>query len=428
MTETIFALASAPGPAGVAVVRIAGDRAHDIARALVGDLPKPRVAARRLLRDPNSGESIDDALLLVFSAPASFTGDDVVELHTHGGRAVYAAIVRALLALNARPAEPGEFSKRAFLAGKLTLDQTEAIADLVAAETEAQRRQALRQLGGALAARADGWRASLVEAMAAAEAEIDFPDEDLPAGLEQRARTAIVTLRDELAIALEEGKRGEALRDGIEIAVLGPPNAGKSSLINYLSGRDVAIVSPIAGTTRDAIEVRLDLGGWPVTLIDTAGLRDSTDPIEQEGVRRARARAEQADLSLWLTEAAEAGVPSPIPGAICVATKTDLALAPAGWLGISTITGVGLGALLATLEGAVADILATSGAAIPTRERHLAAITEARDALHRALQADLPELMAEDLRLAARALGRIAGRVDVEDVLDRLFASFCIGK
>ncbi|MDB5367134.1 MAG: trmE [Rhodospirillales bacterium] len=428
MSDTIFALASAPGPAGVAVVRIAGAQAHEFARSLAGDLPKPRVAARRILRDPASCEPIDDALLLVFNAPASFTGDDVVELHTHGGRAVHSAVARALLALGARPAEPGEFSKRAFLAGKLTLDQTEAIADLVAAETEAQRRQALRQLGGALAARAEGWRAALVEAMAAAEAAIDFPDEDLPAGLEQRARTAIASLRDELGDALAEGRRGEALRDGFEIAVLGPPNAGKSSLINYLAGRDAAIVSPIAGTTRDAIEVRLDLGGWPVTLVDTAGLRESDDEIEQEGVRRARARAEQADLAVWLTEATEAGLPSPVEGAICVATKTDLALAPAGWLGISTITGIGLGALLATLETAVAERLATSGVAIPTRERHLAAIADARTALDRALQAEMPELVAEDLRLAARALGRIAGRVDVEDVLDRLFASFCIGK
>jgi tRNA modification GTPase len=428
VSDTIFALASAPGPAGVAVVRIAGPRAHEAARTLAGDLPQPRRAARRTLRDPVTGEPVDDALLLVFRAPASFTGDDVVELHTHGGRAVQASIARLLRLQGLRPAEPGEFAKRAFLAGKLTLDQAEAIADLVAAETEAQRRQALRQLGGALTARADAWRDSLVEAMAAAEAAIDFPDEDLPAGLEARARASIAALRAELDRAVAEGRRGQALRDGFEIAVLGPPNAGKSSLINCLAGREAAIVSAVPGTTRDLIEVRLDLGGWPVTLIDTAGLRESADPIEQEGVRRARARAEAADLGLWLVEAAEASGEPPLPGLLRVATKTDLAPAPAGWLGISTQTGAGLDGLLKRLETEVADRLATSGAAIPTRERHLAAIEDARDALDRALVADLPELVAEDLRVAARALGRIAGRVDVEDVLDRLFASFCIGK
>ncbi len=428
MTETIFALASAPGPAGVAVVRIAGDRAHDVARALAGDLPQPRVAARRMLRDPNSGESIDDALLLVFSAPASFTGDDVVELHTHGGRAVHAAIVRVLLAQGLRPAEPGEFSKRAFLAGKLTLDQTEAIADLVAAETDAQRRQALRQLGGALAKRADAWRTSLVDAMAAAEAAIDFPDEDLPAGLEQRARESIAALRDELDNALAEGKRGEALRDGIEIAVLGPPNAGKSSLINYLSGRDAAIVSPIPGTTRDTIEVRLDLGGWPVTLVDTAGLRDSADPIEQEGVRRARARADAADLSLWLTEAEEAGVPRRSRARSASRPRpTWLWLRPAGsafrpspasdWAPCSRPWRAPW-----RTSSPPAALRSRPGNDIWLRSPKPARLSTGR------CGPTCPSWWPKICGLAARALGRIAGRVDVEDVLDRLFASFCIGK
>lgn len=440
LAGTIFALATPPGKGGVAVLRISGSRAGEALRTLSGkDLPGPRTASLRPLRDPQSGETIDRALVLWFPAPASFTGEDVVELHVHGGRAVSAALADALSALpECRPAEPGEFSRRAFENGKLDLTEAEAIADLVAAETAAQRRQALRQLDGALGQLYEDWRTRLLRALAHLEAEIDFSDEELPADMSLAVRPVLAALIEEIAAHLNDAGRGERLREGVQIAIVGPPNAGKSSLLNLLARRDVAIVSEQAGTTRDVIEVHLDLGGWPVTLADTAGMRETADAIEREGVRRAEDRARRADLRLAVLDATASDTPAMLqkliaPGDIVALNKIDLTpdvTAPPEAFPISVRTGAGIDALLKLLQQRVASLLDGGGMPL-TRQRHRQALEECLAALKRAqAQADrgLPELLAEDVRLAARALGRITGRVDVEDMLDIIFREFCIGK
>ncbi|MDE1149032.1 MAG: tRNA uridine-5-carboxymethylaminomethyl(34) synthesis GTPase MnmE [Azospirillaceae bacterium] len=440
--DTIFALASAPGRGGVQVIRISGPGAGPALSALMGKpLPSPRRAALARLRN-GASEVFDQALVLWFPAPGSFTGEDVAELHLHGGRAVLAAASEALTALGLRVAEPGEFSRRAFEAGKLDLTEAEAIADLVDAETAAQRRQALRQMDGALGALYEGWRHRLVRALAHLEADIDFPDEDLPQGVAPAVVPVLTGLIDEIGAHLADGHRGERLRDGFSIAILGAPNAGKSSLLNALARREAAIVSSTAGTTRDVIEVHLDLGGFPVILADTAGLRDAADEIEREGIRRALARAEKADLKLlvldcstWNIGDAAAGTLALADGdALVVLNKRDLCGAvpeavgghPA--LAVSAATGDGLAELVAALQAAVEQRLAPGAAPSLTRARHRQALEECQLSLRRALAADLPELAAEDARLAARALGRITGRVDVEDLLDVIFRDFCIGK
>jgi len=437
LSGTIFALATPPGTGGVAVLRLSGAQASAALQALAGALPPPRQASLRTLRDPRTGEAIDKALILWFPAPSSFTGEDVAELHIHGGRAVTGALTDALSRLpDCRPAEPGEFSRRAFENGKLDLTEAEAIADLVAAETAAQRRQALRQLDGALGQLYEDWRGRLLRALAHLEAEIDFSDEELPQGMVLAVRPVLAALVDEIQAHLNDAGRGERLREGVQIAIVGPPNAGKSSLLNLLARRDVAIVSAQAGTTRDVIEVHLDLGGWPVTLADTAGLRETTDEIEQEGVRRAEQRARQADLRLVVLDAAAADTPAMLkalitPGDIVVLNKIDLAsgaATPADALATSVRTGAGIEQLLALLQQRVAALL--EGAGVPlTRQRHRQALEICVEALRRAqTQEGLPELLAEDVRLATRALGRITGRVDVEDMLDIVFREFCIGK
>src|SRR6185436_3917939 len=302
--ETIFALSSGRPPAAIAVVRISGPHAGAALKALIGRLPEPRQAALARVRDPGSGEAIDEALALWFPAPGSETGEDVAELQLHGGRAVIAAVLSALGRIDGlRAAEPGEFTRRAFENGKLDLTAVEGLADLIGAETEAQRRQAYRQLKGLLGQRAETWRTRLIEALALVEARIDFSDEaDVPEDLIRPALKIVRELRDEIAEVLAGAGRGERLREGLVVAIAGPPNAGKSTLLNRIARREVAIVSPVAGTTRDVIEVHLDLDGYPVTLLDTAGIRDSADPVEQEGVRRARARAAEADLVLWVQD------------------------------------------------------------------------------------------------------------------------------
>lgn len=437
-TDTIFALASAPGRAGVQVIRISGPDAGRALQVLTGrPLPEPRLAMLVGLKDPASGELFDKALVLHFAAPASFTGEDVVELHLHGGRAVLTAATQALTGLGLRVAEPGEFSRRAFEHGKLDLTEAEAIADLVDAETAAQRRQALRQMEGALGQLYDGWRHRLTRALAHLEADIDFPEEDLPGGLSEAVRPVVEGLVSELSDHLADQGRGERLRDGISIAILGAPNAGKSSLLNAIARRDVAIVSNQAGTTRDVIEVQLDLGGYPVLLADTAGLRDAADQVESEGIRRALDRAAKADLKLLVFDGAELPDAATLAlvddDALLVMNKADLSGAAPPLLGravlpVSARTGEGVPTLLATLEQSVAARYAPSGAPALTRARHRTALEECRENLHRALSAPLPELAAEDVRLAVRALGRITGRVDVEDLLDVIFRDFCIGK
>jgi tRNA modification GTPase len=435
--DTIYALATAPGRAGIAVLRLSGPAAGTALAALAGTVPPPRQARLVRYRDPADGAAIDEGLALFFPGPRSVTGEDVAELHVHGSHAVIAALLACLgrlpgLAL----AEPGAFTRRAFLNGKLDLTAAEGLADLVAAETAAQRRQALRQLDGELGRLAEAWRARLIAAQARLEAAIDFPDEDLPAGLIDAVRAAAGSLAAEIGAHLADERRGERLRDGLAVAILGPPNAGKSSLLNALARREVAITAATAGTTRDVVEVALDLAGYPVMLADTAGLRPACDAVEAEGVRRARARAASADLKLVLYDATrpeELAVLADIidEDALVIANKIDLlppGATPRTGLALSVTTGAGVEALLARLGAEVASRLAPGAAPLVTRARHREALAACRGALVRFEAAPLPELAAEDLRTAARALGRLTGRVDVEDMLDHLFAEFCIGK
>jgi tRNA modification GTPase len=399
-------------------------------------LPPPRSARRAHLVDPATEERLDDGLVLWFPAPHSATGEDVAELHVHGSRAVLAAITEVLRRLGLRLAEPGEFTRRAFLNGKLDLLQAEAIADLAAAETEAQRRQALRQLDGELGSLYRGWRDRLTRILAHLEAAIDFPDEDLPPEIEDRILGETEVLIAEIERHLADGHRGERLRDGIMVAIIGPPNAGKSSLLNRIARRDAVITSPIAGTTRDIVEVAIDLQGYPVLLADTAGLRDSDDVVEQEGLRRALRRAEEAEIRLFVLDArcpdqGRGAAAWPGPDTILLANKIDLVPArcdlPSTAVPISALTGEGVEGLLSALGQRVAENYRIE-APVLTRARHRQALEEAVLSLRRGSAAPLPELRAEDLRLALRSLGRITGAVDVEDLLDVIFRDFCIGK
>ncbi|MSP88746.1 MAG: tRNA uridine-5-carboxymethylaminomethyl(34) synthesis GTPase MnmE [Alphaproteobacteria bacterium] len=434
MSDTIFALATAAGRAGVAVVRLSGPGCDRALSALTG---QSRLPARRLeladFCDPATGSPIDRGMAVWFGKPASYTGEDMMECHLHGSPAVVASMLNALGKLpGLRLAEPGEFTRRAFENGKLDLTEAEAVADLIQAETTAQQRQALRQLGGELSRLYDGWRDRLARALAHAEAVIDFSDEELPDNLDRTVREAVERLIGEIDCHLADNRRGERLRDGLRIAIVGAPNVGKSTLLNALAQRDVAIVSARAGTTRDIIEVHLDLGGYPVLLADTAGIRATDDEIEGEGVRRARAWADTADLKLVLVEGAEPDTAPEIAGlidvnAIVVATKADLA-PTAGGLAVSAKTGQGMTELVARLTAAAERLLAPGEMPNVTRVRHRNGVEHCRAALARSLAAGSAELVAEDLRLAMRELGRIAGRVDVEDLLDIIFREFCIGK
>jgi tRNA modification GTPase len=443
--DTIFALSSGRPPVAVAVIRVSGPRARFALETMAGRVPEPRFAQLAQLRDRPGGEVLDQALILWFPAPKSETGEDVAELQVHGGRAVIAAVLAALGRFDGlRLAEPGEFTRRAFENGRLDLTAVEGLADLIFAETEAQRRQAYRQLAGTLGQQAENWRRRLIEAQALVEAGIDFSDEgDVPDKLVGPALAVARSLRQEIATALADDKRGERLRDGLVVAIAGPPNAGKSSLLNRIARRDAAIVTPHAGTTRDVIEVHLDLEGYPMTLLDTAGIRDTEDPVEREGVRRARERAASADLVLWVTDATKdaadlgGGEGTPASPVWQVRNKVDLA-EPAGAAGpqagaefrVSALTGAGLAELIAALARHAGAALEGAEASLITRERHRGALGKAAEALDRAMVegGGREDIVAEELRLAARALGRLTGRVDVEDVLDVIFRDFCIGK
>jgi len=489
--ETIYALSSGRPPAAIAVVRISGPRAGGALKALMGKIPDPRKAALARIRGRH-GETIDQALALWFPGPYSETGEDVAELQLHGGHAVVAAVFAALSQVDGlRPAEAGEFTRRAFENGKLDLTAVEGLADLVMAETEGQRRQAFRQMTGALRDRSEDWRTQLIQALALVEARIDFSDEaDVPQDLVTPALQIARSLEGDIASVLAAGNRGERLREGLVVAIAGPPNAGKSTVINRIAKREVAIVSPYAGTTRDVIEVHLDLHGLPVTLLDTAGIRETDDPVEREGVARARARAAAADLILWVVETADAthvgddgetgrvahlsSSESQRTPAWLVRNKIDLkhgvsqrneqkiqsegksepsvrvnkplrnvakkALTEKNEIeftfnesefNISAKTGEGFDTLLDALAQHAKSFLAGAESALVTRERHRLALQDARAALRRALAPDLSsreDLLAEELRLAARALGRLTGRVDVDDILDVIFRDFCIGK
>jgi tRNA modification GTPase len=431
MAPAIFALASAVGLSGVAVVRLSGPGAGAMLEALAGPLPPPRRAALRRLA--HRDREIDHALLLWFPGPASFTGEDVAEFHIHGGRAVREALFAALVELGARPAEPGEFSRRAVENGKLDLTRAEAIADLVDAETPAQLRQALRQHDGALADLYEGWRARLIAALGRAEAAIDFSDDGVGEAEFAAAKAAAKKIIEEIQEHMNDAGRGESLREGLRLTILGPPNAGKSSLINALARRDVAIVSSIPGTTRDVVEARLDLGGYLLMVADTAGVRDTADAIEAEGVRRALSHAAGGMTLLLLDSSAanpRAGLPPDLPEPdLIVWNKADLA--DHDGISISLKTGGGVAELVKLLQQKVQQKLESkNGAPLLTRPRHRHALAEALGHLQHGLTApqDHPELLAEDLRLAMRAIGRITGQVDVEELLDFVFRDFCIGK
>jgi tRNA modification GTPase len=478
--DTIFALSSGRGPAAIAVIRISGPRAGAALKTLSGKIPAPRQAGLARIRGADN-DIIDEALALWFPSPHSETGEDVAELQLHGGRAVIAAVLAALGSIEGlRPAEAGEFTRRAFENGKLDLTAVEGLADLVAAETQGQRRQAFRQMKGLLGNRAESWRQRLIQALALVEARIDFSDEaDVPENLLAPALAIARALETEIAAALADGGRGERLREGLMVAIAGPPNAGKSTLLNRIARREAAIVSPYAGTTRDVIEVHLDLAGWPVTLLDTAGIRDTEDPVELEGVRRARERAAAADLVLWVVDAGEAGQNLPKstkkaqngPQNWLIRNKIDLLQGrnesnatsirssehksdPKKVLkntvnnelthknesvscnndlefNLSAVTGEGFDQLLAQLARHAEGFLAGAEQAVVTRARHRHALEEVLAALRRAQGGDVAgheDLLAEELRIAARALGRLTGRVDVEDILDVIFRDFCIGK
>jgi tRNA modification GTPase len=425
--DTIFAAATGAGRAAVTVLRLSGPAARGILHRLAGVCPAPRRASLRPLRGAD-GEVLDRALVLWLPGPSSYTGEDCAELHLHGGRAVLDAVSETLVQAGARPAEAGEFTRRAFLNGRMDLLEAEAVADLVDAETSAQRRQALRQLEGALGGLYRGWTQRLTRLLAQQEALIDFPDEDLPPGVEEGMRADMAALGGEIAAHLDDGRRGERLREGLVFAVTGAPNVGKSTLINALAGRDIAIVAATPGTTRDVLEVRAVFGGVPVTLLDTAGLRETADPVEAEGIRRARARAASADLVVLVCDGSCAVVERP-RDAVVVGSKADLGARPTGAdLLVSAVTGFGLDGLRDRLAAEARRLTSAAGPPALTRHRHRAALTECRARLHEAAAVGLAELRGEDLRMALHSLGRITGRVGVDAVLDEIFGQFCIGK
>ena len=437
MRDTIYALATAPGRAALAVMRLSGPECARILTELTGRAPPAaRRMAMRTLRSADGGE-LDRCLVVRFAAPASFTGEEVVELHLHGGVAVVTGVAVALDAAGCRPAAPGEFTRRAFENGRLSLAEAEGVADLIDAETVQQRVQALEQLGGALDERFEGWRRGLIRVLALLEAAIDFPDEDLPGDVATGALDALVALDTDLEQAVGS-VRGEQVRDGYRVALVGAPNAGKSSLFNGLIGRDAAIVTAVPGTTRDVIEADLVFDGYLVRLADTAGLRDTDDLVEREGVRRARAWADGAALRLWVADRTlhVKHLPPPGPGDWWVLTRADLPTGPWAALDSPHVFLVDARApetfrgLTEALTRHVAKSLSGSEFPAVTRARHREVLGEARLALGRAIAAfgRAPELVGEDVRLAARALERLAGRIGSEDVLDQVFRSFCIGK
>ncbi len=434
--DTIFALASGGGRAAVAVLRISGAGSGTLLDALCGHRPPPRRASLRRVRD-GRGETLDRALALWLPGPGTYTGEDGAELHLHGGPAVIEAVAEALVRAGARPAEAGEFTRRAFLNGRMDLTAAEAVADLVEAESAEQRRQALRQMEGALGALYEDWSRRLMRILAQQEALIDFPDEGLPADVAVALEAEMAVLAAEIGAHLHDDRRGERTREGLRIAIAGPPNVGKSSLINRLLERDIAIVSDLPGTTRDALEARLVLGGMVMTVIDTAGLRETADRIEAEGVRRARARAAEADIVLAVRDVSAAGEAAGagaiVAGAgvvIPVANKVDLAAGRAadGAIGVSALTGQGLDRLREALIAAGRRLTARAGPPPLTRARHRAALEAALAALTRAMAEGSEELRAEELRITLRMIGRVTGRWGVEEILGEIFSRFCIGK
>lgn len=425
--DTIFAQATAPGKAGVAIVRLSGPKAWVAIETMCSGLPEPRVVGLRELHGRDG--LLDTALVVVFEDGASFTGENVAELHLHGSSAVVSAVLSELSSLEGlRHAEPGEFTRRALENGCLDLAQVEGLADLIDAETEAQRRQAIRVLSGELGEKAEGWRQGLIRAAALIEASIDFADEDVPIDVTPEVDDILRRVLNELESEIDGVGFAERVRTGFEVAIVGAPNVGKSTLLNALAGREAAITSEIAGTTRDVIEVRMDLGGLPVTILDTAGLRDTDDPVESIGVEKAQARAKSADLRIFLVDVGGSPAFEPIARDIVVASKADLIGESSE--GVSGRTGQGLPKLIEMIQSRISELAGQSG--IATRERHRFAMSSAsgslRDALVNLESGEVYELVAEDIRSAIRSLDSLIGRVDVEMLLDDIFSSFCIGK
>lgn len=427
--DTVYALSTAQGKAGVAVIRISGPEALTAVQRLCGDVPPFRMASLRVLRDAD-GVRLDEALVLTFPREGSFTGEDVVELQTHGSVAVVSSLLCELSGMDGlRAAEPGEFTRRALQNGRLDLSQVEGLADLIEAETEAQRRQALRVLSGDLGKRAEGWRQKLIRAAALLEATIDFADEEVPVDVSPKVSELVTNVMSSLSVEIKGVQSAERIRTGFEVAIIGAPNVGKSTLLNSLAGRDAAITSEFAGTTRDVIEVRMDLGGLPVTLLDTAGLRDTDDVVETIGIDRARQRAKQADLRVFLVEhGAESDFPTEVDD-IVLNAKADLLDDKRD--AVSGQTGYGVSDLVERITGTLRERAA--GVGVATRLRHQQAMQRGFDALGAALALlpqgeDTADIAAEELRSAIRALDSLVGRVDIENVLDEIFASFCLGK
>lgn len=434
-SDTIYALSSGTGRGGVAVIRVSGTKVLDVIKHLSGlDNLKPRYAYFCRLTN-GAGQALDNALVLYFKGPHSFTGEDVVEFQVHGGRSVINAVMQAISEVKGcRPAEPGEYSRRAVVNGKMDLTEAEGLMDLINAETELQRAQAYTQMNGALGQKYEGWRRDLKHHMAYLEAFIDFPEEDIPPEKLDRIDADVRELAEKISIHLDDDRAGQKLKDGFQIAIVGRPNAGKSSLINVLTKKDVAIVSQTAGTTRDVVEAHLDVAGFPVILADTAGLREGAEEIETEGIRRAVKRAEEADLVLHVQDGSRYPIEENLPTVlldrkvITVWNKVDeMSEIPAGVLCLSAKTGQGVEALWQLIKDELSNVVSTADGVI-TRERYRVALEECMDALNRSLYAPELELKAEDLRMAARALGRITGRIDTEELLDVIFRDFCIGK
>lgn len=438
-TDTIFALSSGSLPSGVAVIRLSGPESCDALTQLCGRVPAARHASLATIRNRN-GEKLDDGIVLFFSAPNSFTGEDCVELQIHGGRATVKAVLSALAGMaGLRPAEAGEFSRRAFLNGRMDLVEVEGLADLIAAETEMQRRLAAEQASGGLSRLYGSWAKRLTHARAMIEAELDFADEeDVPGSVASSIWNDMRALEQEILNHLAEARVGEIVRDGLNVVIAGPPNAGKSSLLNHLAKRDVAIVTNVPGTTRDVLHVDLDLSGFAVRLYDTAGLRDTDDIVEQEGIRRTRLSMAEAHLVLLLSDEADPDW-SVLDGSyggpvIRVRTKSDVAEPHwprrDGDVTISVSSGQGIADLLEVIGRHLPELETGSALALPTRQRHIQNLTDARAHILLAVQADGHglDIQAEHLRLAGQALGRVTGRVDVENLLDVIFSEFCIGK
>lgn len=429
--STIFAVSTGGLPSGVAVIRLSGPHSADAIRAICGELPEPRKAVLRTFSDPAGGEQIDRGLVLFFAGPASFTGEDSAEFHCHGSRAVVAAMLEALCRIpGLRLAEPGEFSRRAFDNGRLDLTQLEGLADLIAAETQGQRRQALRQAGGFLRDQFEEWHRAIIRMRALVEAELDFPEEeDIPGSVAATVWADADSLAKQIRSSLDSSRNGEIVREGLQVVLLGPPNAGKSSLLNALARREVAIVSDEAGTTRDLVEVSLELHGQKVVVVDTAGLRESAGSVEREGMRRARQRAGSADLAVWLSPPEDDSAPEQgiAPALLRFMSKDDHG--KYGRDGLSVRREDGLDPLLNAIAMLARDMEA-SEAALVTRARHRQALSACAAHLDSAAKRqELPiELRSEELRGAGDELARLTGRIDTDDLLDVIFREFCIGK